>query len=109
MGQGKECKVSLSSLSKSKVDTSGLAILLVDYLAQREWVREEHLLKDMIIAPKLVLRALNYLKEERILRSDSRREGKRSLTTDVVVQVTKSTFIELFSKETQRNRRRQSR
>ena len=72
------------------MDTTGIAIIILDYLTQHEWVREEHLLQELKIAPKLLLRALRYLEQERILRSDSRKEGKRAQAKDIVVLATKS-------------------
>jgi len=79
----------LSRKKWDKVNTTGLAVVILDHLAQREWVREEHLLQELQIAPKLMLRALRYLEQERILRHDSRKEGKRAQAKDIVILATK--------------------
>ena len=78
----------------SQVNTTGIAIVILDHLAQKEWVREEYLLQELRIAPKLLLRALRFLEQERILRHDSRKEGKRAQQKDIVILATKSEIVD---------------
>eukprot|EP00210_Caulerpa_lentillifera_P007025 g6719.t1 len=77
-----------------RIDTRGLAIVILDNLTQQEWVNEESLAKELQIAPKLLLKALRYLEQERILRHESRKEGKRAKAKDMVIQVTRKELPE---------------
>ncbi|GMH33149.1 hypothetical protein BSKO_00983 [Bryopsis sp. KO-2023] len=72
-----------------RVDTSGLGIVVLDSLTQKEWVKEDLLADELKIAPKLLRRALRYLEVEKILRREHRKEGKRTQNKDVVVLATK--------------------
>ncbi|KAJ9529703.1 hypothetical protein QJQ45_014439 [Haematococcus lacustris] len=71
----------------AKVDTTGLAIVVMDYLLAREWVGEEQICAELGQHQKVVRRALKYLEHENFLMGEHRRETKRSQKHDVVKAV----------------------
>ena len=100
-----------------QVDTTGLAIILMDFLLAKEWVGapvtmhlqphtcqpdhmfscihghgcaqvpEEEIVETIKVNPKLLRRALKYLEREQLLMSEHRRESRRSQKKDVVTAV----------------------
>jgi len=72
----------------AKIDTTGLGIVLVEYLLEREWVPEEQIASDLGQHHKIVRRALKFLEHEHIVMGEHRRETKRMQKTDVVKAVT---------------------
>lgn len=48
-----------------QVDTTGLGIILMDYLLTKEWVGEADIVEDIKVHQKLVRRALKYLEQVR--------------------------------------------
>ncbi|MEW5316799.1 MAG: hypothetical protein WDW38_008149 [Sanguina aurantia] len=60
-----------------KIDTTGLGVVVLDYLARQQWVSEAMLMQELTIHPKLLRRALKYLEKERLLMSEHRRESRR--------------------------------
>lgn len=47
------------------MDTTGLGIVLLTALAERQWVKEDDLARDLSLHPKMVRRALRYLEQVR--------------------------------------------
>lgn len=48
-----------------QVDTTGLGIILMDYLVAREWVGEAEIVDNLKVHPKLLRRGLKYLERVR--------------------------------------------
>eukprot|EP00798_Chlamydomonas_sp_ICE-L_P007606 gene7606-760_t len=67
-----------------KVDTTGLAVVVVDYLTTREWEPEQAIVDNIKVHHKLIRRVLKYLEREHFLMSEHRRETRRSQKKDVV-------------------------
>ncbi|KAF5839126.1 hypothetical protein DUNSADRAFT_1524 [Dunaliella salina] len=64
--QGDKEEGSGAKMSKlDKLDTRGLAMILMDYMIDQEWVSEDQLLADLNLHHKLVRRALKFLQEKR--------------------------------------------
>jgi len=75
----------------AKIDTSGLAIILVDYLTTKEWVPEQEIVDTLKVHNKLLRKGLKFLERENILMSEHRRETRRSQKRDVVKAVMDAT------------------
>ncbi|XP_050376255.1 uncharacterized protein LOC126793700 isoform X2 [Argentina anserina] len=55
-------------------DNRGIAVVVLDALSRREWVREEDLAKDLKLHSKQLRRALRYFEEEKLVTRDHRKE-----------------------------------
>lgn len=58
-----------------QVDTTGLGIILMDYLLTKEWVGEADIVEDIKVHQKLVRRALKYLEQVRACCSHCQHTG----------------------------------
>ncbi|KAG1669441.1 hypothetical protein FOA52_004074 [Chlamydomonas sp. UWO 241] len=70
-----------------KIDTTGLGIIIMDYLLSKEWVGEAEICETIKVHQKLIRRALKYLEREHLLMSEHRRETRRSMRRDAVRSV----------------------
>jgi len=67
-----------------KIDTTGLGVILMDYLLTKEWVPEAEVADSIKVHNKLIRRALKYLEREHFLMSEHRRETRISARKDAV-------------------------
>ncbi|WVZ11697.1 hypothetical protein V8G54_016227 [Vigna mungo] len=56
-------------------DNRGIAVVVLDALTRRQWVREEDLAKDLKLHTKQLRRTLRFFEEEKIITRDHRRES----------------------------------
>lgn len=61
----------------NKVDTTGLAVVIIDYLTTQEWVSEEVMTKALGVHMRLLRKALTFLEREHMLRVFERKEVAR--------------------------------
>eukprot|EP00882_Tetradesmus_deserticola_P018627 GHRQ01020007.1.p1 GENE.GHRQ01020007.1~~GHRQ01020007.1.p1 ORF type:complete len:392 (+),score=187.73 GHRQ01020007.1:621-1796(+) len=59
-------------------DTSGLAIVLLTALVEKQWVEEDVLARDLNLPPKMVRKAMRYFEQEQLLQREHKKEGKRA-------------------------------
>nr|DAD35239.1 TPA_asm: hypothetical protein HUJ06_005879 [Nelumbo nucifera] len=55
-------------------DNRGMAVVILDALTRRQWVREEDLAKDLKLHSKQLRRTLRFFEEEKLVTRDHRRE-----------------------------------
>ncbi|KAL5997220.1 hypothetical protein ACLOJK_008150 [Asimina triloba] len=55
-------------------DNRGMAVVILDALTRRQWVREEDLAKDLKLHLKQLRRTLRFFEEEKLVTRDHRRE-----------------------------------
>ncbi|PSS26840.1 General transcription factor IIE subunit 1 like [Actinidia chinensis var. chinensis] len=55
-------------------DNRGIAVVVLDALTRRQWVREEDLAKDLKLHSKQLRRTLRFLEEEKLVTRDHRKE-----------------------------------
>ncbi|KAL3848926.1 hypothetical protein ACJIZ3_010808 [Penstemon smallii] len=55
-------------------DNRGLAVVILDALTRRQWVREEDLAKDLKLHTKQLRRTLRFFEEEKLITRDHRKE-----------------------------------
>ncbi|KAL6182939.1 hypothetical protein ACLB2K_044351 [Fragaria x ananassa] len=55
-------------------DNRGLAVVVLDALSRRQWVREEDLAKDLKLHSKQLRRTLRFFEEEKLVTRDHRKE-----------------------------------
>ncbi|PON86525.1 TFIIE transcription factor [Trema orientale] len=55
-------------------DNRGIAVVVLDALTRRQWVREEDLAKDLKLHSKQLRRTLRFFEEEKLVTRDHRRE-----------------------------------
>ncbi|GAV74232.1 TFIIE_alpha domain-containing protein [Cephalotus follicularis] len=55
-------------------DNRGIAVVVLDALTRRQWVREEDLAKDLKLHSKQLRRTLRFFEEEKLITRDHRRE-----------------------------------
>ena len=55
-------------------DNRGIAVVILDALTRRQWVREEDLAKDLKLHTKQLRRTLRFFEEEKIITREYRRE-----------------------------------
>lgn len=55
-------------------DNRGIAVVILDALSRRQWVREEDLAKDLKLHSKQLRRTLRFFEEEKLVTRDHRRE-----------------------------------
>lgn len=55
-------------------DNRGMAVVVLDSLTRRQWVREEDLAKDLKLHSKQLRRTLRFFEEEKLVTRDHRRE-----------------------------------
>ncbi|CAJ1944346.1 unnamed protein product [Sphenostylis stenocarpa] len=60
-------------------DNRGIAVVVLDALTRRQWVREEDLAKDLKLHTKQLRRTLRFFEEEKIITRDHRREREAAL------------------------------
>ncbi|XP_048329820.2 uncharacterized protein LOC107418848 [Ziziphus jujuba] len=58
----------------SRSDNRGIAVVVLDALTRRQWVREEDLAKDLKLHSKQLRRTLRFFEEEKLVTRDHRRE-----------------------------------
>ncbi|KAF6265338.1 hypothetical protein COO60DRAFT_1623957 [Scenedesmus sp. NREL 46B-D3] len=63
---------------KAQADTSGLAVVLLTALVERQWVEEDVLARDLNLPPKMVRKAMRYFEQEQLLQREHKKEGKRA-------------------------------
>lgn len=63
---------------KAQQDTSGLAIVLLTALAEKQWVEEDVLARDLNLPPKMVRKAMRYFEQEQLVQREHKKEGKRA-------------------------------
>ncbi|WJX36534.1 hypothetical protein P8452_24400 [Trifolium repens] len=59
---------------KGRSDNRGIAVVVLDALTRRQWVREEDLAKDLKLHTKQLRRSLQLFEDENIITRDHRRE-----------------------------------
>ncbi|KAL8124145.1 hypothetical protein AgCh_011960 [Apium graveolens] len=57
-----------------RTDNKGLAVVVLDALTRRQWVREEDLAKDLKLHTKQLRRILRFFEEEKLVTRDHRKE-----------------------------------
>lgn len=55
------CMTRVTAAAVPQVDTSGLGVILIDYMVNQEWKQEEEIARDIKVHPKLLRKALKYL------------------------------------------------
>ncbi|KAF2298819.1 hypothetical protein GH714_028170 [Hevea brasiliensis] len=75
-------------------DNRGIAVVVLDALTRRQWVREEDLAKDLKLHSKQLRRTLRFFEEEKLVTRDHRKEA---------YLVTITILLELEVKNEQRN------
>ncbi|XP_051135359.1 transcription factor efuD-like [Andrographis paniculata] len=60
-----------------KSDNRGIAVVILDALTRRQWVREEDLAKDLKLHTKQLRRALRLFEEEKLVTRDHRKESSK--------------------------------
>ncbi|EXC28061.1 hypothetical protein L484_022297 [Morus notabilis] len=63
-------------------DNRGIAVVVLDALARRQWVREEDLAKDLKLHSKQLRRTLRFFEEEKLVTRDHRREVSIKLVSE---------------------------
>ncbi|KAI4307566.1 hypothetical protein L6164_030737 [Bauhinia variegata] len=58
----------------SRSDNRGIAVVVLDALTRRQWVREEDLAKDLKLHTKQLRRTLRFFEEEKFITRDHRKE-----------------------------------
>ncbi|CAL0325739.1 unnamed protein product [Lupinus luteus] len=58
-------------------DNRGIAVVILDALTRRQWVREEDLAKDLKLHTKQLRRTLRFFEEEKIITREYRREATK--------------------------------
>ncbi|KAL8541789.1 hypothetical protein ACS0TY_002879 [Phlomoides rotata] len=66
------------NLSKpGRSDNRGIAVVILDALTRRQWIREEDLAKDLKIHTKQLRRTLRFFEEEKLVTRDHRKETSK--------------------------------
>lgn len=60
-------------------DNRGIAVIVLDALTRRQWVREEDLAKDLKVHSKQLRRALRFFEEEKLVMRDYRKETAKGV------------------------------
>lgn len=68
----------------AKVDTTGLAIIVLDTLTRKEWIKEDELADELKLHPKMLRRCMRYLEQEGFVQREHRKETKRGAKRDAV-------------------------
>lgn len=63
----------------SRGDNRGMAVVILDALTRRQWVREEDLAKDLKIHLKQLRRTLRFFEEEKLVMRDHRKETAKGV------------------------------
>eukprot|EP00878_Enallax_costatus_P012602 GHUV01013161.1.p1 GENE.GHUV01013161.1~~GHUV01013161.1.p1 ORF type:complete len:340 (+),score=99.65 GHUV01013161.1:363-1382(+) len=63
---------------KAQADTTGLGIIILTALTERQWVEEDEFARSLNLPPKMVRKATRYLEEEQLLMREHRKETKRA-------------------------------
>ncbi|XP_047330797.1 general transcription factor IIE subunit 1-like [Impatiens glandulifera] len=58
-------------------DNRGIAVVILDALTRRQWVREEDLAKDLKLHSKQLRRTLRFFEEEKLVTRDHRKESAK--------------------------------
>ncbi|GAB4825217.1 hypothetical protein Ancab_008092 [Ancistrocladus abbreviatus] len=58
-------------------DNRGIAVVILDALTRRQWVREEDLAKDLRLHTKQLRRTLRFFEEEKLVMRDHRKENAK--------------------------------
>lgn len=58
-------------------DNRGIAVVVLDALTRREWVKEENLAKDLKLHSKQLRRTLRFFEEEKLIARDHRKETSK--------------------------------
>ncbi|GER31603.1 transcription initiation factor IIE alpha subunit family protein [Striga asiatica] len=58
-------------------DNRGIAVVILDALTRRQWVREEDLAKDLKLHTKQLRRTLRFFEEEKLITRDHRKETSK--------------------------------
>lgn len=63
-----------SQLKTGRSDNRGMAVVILDSLTRRQWVREDDLAKDLKLHSKQLRRTLRFFEEEKLVTRDHRKE-----------------------------------
>ncbi|XP_027904288.1 general transcription factor IIE subunit 1-like [Vigna unguiculata] len=63
-----------NQVKSGRSDNRGIAVVILDALTRRQWVREEDLAKDLKLHTKQLRRTLRFFEEEKIITREYRRE-----------------------------------
>ncbi|XP_073044000.1 uncharacterized protein [Primulina eburnea] len=63
-----------NQLKTGRSDNRGIAVVILDALTRRQWVREEDLAKDLKLHTKQLRRTLRFFEEEKLVTRDHRKE-----------------------------------
>ncbi|KAF9595318.1 hypothetical protein IFM89_038470 [Coptis chinensis] len=63
-----------NQLKTARGDNRGMAVVVLDALTRRQWVREEDLAKDLKLHSKQLRRTLRFFEEEKLVTRDHRKE-----------------------------------
>ncbi|KAL5726069.1 hypothetical protein ACHQM5_009140 [Ranunculus cassubicifolius] len=66
-------------LKNGKIDNRGMAVVILDALTRRQWVREDDLAKDLKLHSKQLRRTLRFFEEEKLVTRDHRKETARGV------------------------------
>ncbi|MCL7038863.1 hypothetical protein MKW94_003351 [Papaver nudicaule] len=66
--------VSLNQQKNGRSDNRGMAVVILDALTTRQWVREEDLANDLKLHGKQLRKMLRFLEEEKFVARDNRKE-----------------------------------
>ncbi|KAK4420514.1 Transcription initiation factor IIE subunit alpha [Sesamum alatum] len=58
-------------------DNRGIAVVILDALTRRQWIREEDLAKDLKLHTKQLRRTLRFFEEEKLVTRDHRKESSK--------------------------------
>ncbi|KAL8129448.1 hypothetical protein V2J09_018603 [Rumex salicifolius] len=67
------------NLPKTRSDNRGMAVIVLDALTRRQWVREEDFAKDLGIHIKQLRRTLRFFEEEKLIMRDHRKETAKGV------------------------------
>ncbi|GAA0148045.1 general transcription factor [Lithospermum erythrorhizon] len=62
----------------TRSDNRGIAVVVLDALTRRQWVREEDLAKDLKLQTKQLRRTLRFFEQEKLIAVDHRKETAKS-------------------------------
>ncbi|KAL9239939.1 hypothetical protein vseg_014210 [Gypsophila vaccaria] len=68
-----------NQLKNNRGDNRGMAVVILDALTRRQWVREEDLAKDLKLHLKQLRRTLRFFEEEKLVMRDHRKETAKGV------------------------------
>ncbi|ESQ55308.1 hypothetical protein EUTSA_v10025149mg [Eutrema salsugineum] len=72
----------------ARTDDRGIAVVVLDSLTRRQWVREEDLAKDLRINAKLLRKILRHFEEQKLVKRHHRKEKNAKIYSGAVAATT---------------------